>query len=175
MTRLLGRVGLVAFVAFGLFVVAVPEYMPHVGVPYDKFLHVGVFALATLCAVASVRDRRAALALAAVIVIAGIGVELVQSMVPGRSADTADAAANALGVLVVLAGYFLLRRGGRDASGDLVERQVLDAYRRERARGQPQAACLGAAAEAYRMARPGVPEHDIRLQVVRLIEDKAAR
>lgn len=174
MARLLGRVGLLAFLAFGILAVLRPEYMPHVPVPYDKLLHIGVFALATLCGLASFRDRRAGLCAAGVIFIAGIGIEVFQAMLPGRSADLMDAGANAVGALLVLAGSAVLRRQPESAPDARIDRQIIAAYQRELAMGRPQAACLGAAAEACRLARPHLADHDIRLYVVRLVEQSGA-
>ena len=173
--RIVGRLGLLAFVVGGGFVIARPELMPHVEVPYDKFLHVGTFALATLFAVLSSRDYRVVLSLSALIMLAGIGVELFQSILPGRSADMTDAVANALGAGSVLAASYFWRRRANETPDSLIERQILDVYQRERALGRPPAACLGAAAEACRIARPTMADQDIRLLVVRLVEDTTIR
>jgi len=167
-----GRIGLALLIAFGIFAIFSPEFMPRVNAPYDKILHFGVFGIATLFAVLSVDNSKVALSLASVIVLIGILVEIIQSYIPGRSADMEDAVANALGAVTVLIFYFYLRRGGNGKAENLLQKDVMHVYQREKEAGTPNVKCLSAAADAYRQARPDVPEHDIRLDIIKWLENE---
>ena len=167
-----GRIGLSAFVAFGILAVVQPEYMPRAEPPFDKLLHFGLFALATLFGVISVRDHRIAFLIAGLILCAGVAIEIIQAALPGRSAEMMDAGANALGALAVLAPYYFMKRNAGVTPEETLRQQVLEIYHLERRRGETQAKCLERAAEVYRLARPSLAEHEIRLQIVRIIEEK---
>jgi len=171
----IGKIGLAGLILYGVFAIFQPEYMPKAEAPYDKLLHFGLFALATLFAVISTNDYRIALTLAGVILCGGILIEIIQTLLLGRSADMMDAAANGLGAAAVLGAYFFLRRGDSETPEDTIRQQVLDIYQRERDSGQNQAKSLEAAAEIYRLARPGLEEHEVRLSVVKIIEDSSVR
>lgn len=171
----IGRIGLAALVAFGIFALIQPEYMPRAEAPFDKMLHFGLFALATLFAILGTNDYRIAFSLAGLILIAGLSIEIIQSFLPGRSADMMDAAANGLGALAVLGPYFFMKRENSDTTGDTIRQQIIDIYNHERAAGETQAKSLEIAAETYRLAEPSLQEHEIRLNVARIIEEHIAK
>lgn len=171
MRMIIGRFSLLALVAFAIFAIVQPEYMPKAEAPYDKLLHFALFALATVFAVLSTKDHRVAFSIAGAILAAGIAIEIIQALIPGRSADMMDAAANALGVITVLAPYYFMRRDSVETPEETVRKQVIEIYHREKATGKSQAKSLESAAETYRLARPQLDDHEIRLQVVRIVED----
>ncbi|WP_240137617.1 VanZ family protein [Salinigranum salinum] len=92
------------------------------GVGADKWLHAAGYAVVAGLAAASRDWRRRALALVVVVVAVatfGAGIEVAQSVVPGRTASSADAVANTVGAVVGVAGWALVahrrrrrRRGG---------------------------------------------------------------
>lgn len=174
MRTMIGKIGLLALVAFAILAILQPEYMPHAEPPYDKLLHFGLFALAAGFAVISTNDYRIALTIAGLILIAGISIEIIQAILPGRSADMMDAAANALGVISILAPYYFMRREPGATPEENINKQIVEIYREARAAGESQAKGLEKAAETYRLARPQLEEHEIRLQVVKIIEDQTA-
>lgn len=174
MRTTIGRFGLLALVAFAILAIAQPQYMPKADAPYDKLLHFALFALAAVFAVLSTKDHRVAFSLAGAILAAGIAIEIIQALIPGRSADIMDAAANALGVIAVLAPYYFTRRDAGETPEETIRKQVIEIYRQEMASGESQAKSLERAAEAYRLARPSLEEREIRLLVVKIIEDKNA-
>jgi VanZ family protein len=69
------------------------------GVPLDKWIHAGGYAVLAglLCYATSARTTRAAVLAALVVSGYGFGIELVQGTLPARTFDLADAAANAAG------------------------------------------------------------------------------
>jgi VanZ family protein len=81
--------------------------------PVDRTAHVGLFGLLTVMPQAAAWGRRRSGLVAAVLVAAGVGLEVAQMWTDSREADVGDAMANAAGVgLGVLAGWTreLLRR-----------------------------------------------------------------
>lgn len=73
------------------------------GVGADKWVHAAGYAVVAGLAAATRGPRRGLLALVAVIAVVaavGVGVEVVQSVVPGRTTSTADAVANTVGAAV---------------------------------------------------------------------------
>jgi len=69
------------------------------GVPLDKWVHAGWYAVLAglLCYARSARSTRAAVLAALVVSGYGLGLELGQGPLPARTFDLADAAANAAG------------------------------------------------------------------------------
>lgn len=69
------------------------------GVPLDKWLHAGTYAVLAglLCHATRARTTRAALLAAAAVACYGLGIELVQGTLPARTFELADALANAVG------------------------------------------------------------------------------
>jgi VanZ family protein len=92
------------------------------GLGADKWLHAAGYAVVAGLAAASRDWRRRALALVVVVVAVaafGAGIEVAQSVVPGRTTSSADAVANTVGAVVGVAGWALVahrhqrrRRGG---------------------------------------------------------------
>jgi VanZ family protein len=86
------------------------------GLGVDKWVHAASYALVAGLAAASGQQRRRTLALIAVVVgvtAFGVGVEVAQSFVPGRTTSAADAVANAVGAAVGVTGWWLFVRRGR--------------------------------------------------------------
>ncbi|MWG34093.1 VanZ family protein [Halomarina oriensis] len=82
----------------------------------DKWVHAaayGTLAAVTTYALAARTDVRrpsTLLAVVAVVVAYGVGIELVQSAVPARSFDVTDMAANGTGALVAVVAWVLVGR-----------------------------------------------------------------
>jgi VanZ family protein len=102
---------------------------PLFGLPADKVLHVGSYAvLAVLVAFAMRAGGRRALALVAVIAVGyGAAIELLQAPIPWRTLDALDATANAAGALLGVAAWTAIvglvrwmgaRRAGRREAAD---------------------------------------------------------
>lgn len=86
------------------------------GLGLDKWVHAAGYAVLTAL-LAWGRDVREAgpVAVVAVVVIAfGVGVELLQELVPSRGAEAADVAANAGGAVAAAVGWLLVRGSNED-------------------------------------------------------------
>jgi len=97
----------VRYVLWGLFAVAAGVVLYYSLIPgpgggpftwWDKLQHFGAYATLSLLAGLTTRDWRRALLYAALLALAGYGLEIAQTYV-GRSYDLADALANMLGAL----------------------------------------------------------------------------
>jgi hypothetical protein len=86
---------LLGFGFFGLSLVPNLVYLPAYA---DKMLHMNVYALFVMLPVIFLTDIRYALAIAAALLLIGVGMEYAQTFVAGRNASGADMIANALGV-----------------------------------------------------------------------------
>jgi VanZ family protein len=73
--------------------------VPRVGLN-DKVEHVIAYAMLTLLGVSACRSRKALCQVVAFLLCLGLLVESLQSIVPGRSTDVADALANAGGIVL---------------------------------------------------------------------------
>lgn len=114
--RAFARIGQVARFAcvVGLLVVVVGSLTPAAEMPSleasDKVQHFGAYAVLALCGVLGwPRGRPLALVVGGLIA-AGLCIELLQMLVPGRSAEFADGVADIAGVAVGAATALLLRR-----------------------------------------------------------------
>lgn len=106
------------------------EITPDTGL--DKVEHVLAFAVLAVCGVYGLRGRpHAALKLPAGLLLLGIGIELGQTMVPGRSGGVDDVVADvvgiALGMLLALGVARLMERRREPRSDDAPESAPDDA------------------------------------------------
>jgi len=85
----------------------------------DKLIHFGAYAVLAVFPTVGLRGRTAVMCLIATEVV-GVGLELVQLLVPDRSCDFYDAAANTAGVVVGLASGILIRSRIRRAEQPLI-------------------------------------------------------
>ena len=83
--------------------------LPQIGLS-DKLEHVIAYAGLALAGGLAFPGRRAALLLAILLPGLGIVLEFCQLLVPGRSAEVADAVADTIGVAVAIAAFLVLRR-----------------------------------------------------------------
>ena len=70
-----------------------------IGVPLDKWVHAGAYAVLAvlLCFAVRARRTRSVLLVAAAVAVYGLTIEFVQGPLPDRAFDLVDAAANAAG------------------------------------------------------------------------------
>lgn len=98
-----------AAVAGVVYVSVLPaESLVETGV-WDKLEHAGAYAALTLLGLTAYRSPKQAPLLAAALAALGAGLEVVQTFVPGRVGDPADAAANAAGVVLISLANFVIR------------------------------------------------------------------
>ena len=92
------------------------EELPSLGL-WDKLEHAVAYAVvAALGGLAWAGRTRAWAAIGVSLVLLGVVLEILQSMVPGRTSDPADAAANLVGTLIGLGGIAALGRMAGPAS-----------------------------------------------------------
>lgn len=94
-------------VLVGFAFVIVPEIIKMHGYA-DKFMHILFACLFILGPMLYFKNLKYTLALAACILFCGVGLEIVQSMLPDRKAELLDIVSNLTGVsLGLITGYFL--------------------------------------------------------------------
>lgn len=90
--------------AIGLFTVAIFSLIPSQALPPlaigDKAEHLLAYVALSWTGVLAARGRRVELRTGLLLVVLGCVLEVLQMLVPGRSADLRDVAADALGVLL---------------------------------------------------------------------------
>lgn len=64
----------------------------------DKMLHITVFCVLVLFPVISLKSLRHSLMVAAFLFLVGVGIELLQELVPGRQSSMKDMLANVMGL-----------------------------------------------------------------------------
>jgi len=77
--------------------------------PWEKLEHIIAFAVLAFVGALAFPRLRSAVLLAVLLPALGVGVEICQLIVPGRSADIDDAIANTIGVAFVLVPWFAWR------------------------------------------------------------------
>ncbi|WP_439528057.1 VanZ family protein [Pannonibacter sp.] len=112
---------LAALIVFGLAVGVVFNHgLSH---PFDKVLHVAFYGLLTLSIHAFFCCR---LRISALVAFGfGIGGEILQAFIPGRDASLLDAAANGIGVALVVFGIALWRSEQRRLAAEAESREQL--------------------------------------------------
>jgi len=91
------------FIAYVVFVIAaslIPEAGTSIVVYQDKIAHLAAYFVMGVLAWTAVTTMKRKLYLLLSSVVLGVVLELVQELVPGRSMDIADAAANAAGIVL---------------------------------------------------------------------------
>lgn len=102
---------------WGLMVIAVvvASLLPQEQIPVkitfsDKIVHFLSYFILSFFALLSSRQKHSLLSILALQVLIGIGVEVAQSFVPGRTPELLDILANSLGVILGALVYFLYRK-----------------------------------------------------------------
>lgn len=107
------RAAVVAFLA-ALGVVGVLLLLPGTALPqanlWDKLQHAAAFALLAVLGGIAFPQPRHRLPVAVALILFGVVCELLQLLVPGRSASVLDAVADAVGVLGVVGLWVLVER-----------------------------------------------------------------
>ncbi|WP_374651135.1 VanZ family protein [Dongia sp.] len=91
-----------------------PDLSPPGGGIVDKFEHAGAYFVLSCLAFAAFASHRRRLAALGFLFLLGIGLELAQGFLGGREASALDQVANAMGILLALAGltWFMRWRRG---------------------------------------------------------------
>lgn len=89
----------------------IPSDQIPVAVPFsDKAAHLFSYFILTFVALLSSNQNHSVLTILAVQFLIGVGVEIAQSFIPGRSPELLDVLANSLGVMIGVLVYFLFRK-----------------------------------------------------------------
>ena len=97
----------------------VPDLFP-LPTPYaDKMLHVLICTLILIWAFFTFKSRKSIAIVCALLATGGIGLECVQSFIPGREVSLDDMAANLAGILSGLLIGYLLKSGVEAGKKDL--------------------------------------------------------
>ena len=164
------RVGFALMIGFGILAVVQPQFMPQADAPYDKVLHATIFGTVTLFGVFSTRNFDTAMVIASLIVIAGMGVEIVQAFIPGRSAGILDALANMSGAIVVIVVYYFFGNHSEKGHIQQIKMDVINAYQVEKRLGASHLECLDVAAQCYRAFDPAATEQEVRQKVIQWVD-----
>lgn len=109
-----GLVALRACFLVATFFLATASVVPRDRLPshtvHDKLLHFAAYATLGLMAMLAVRSRQRQITVMLLLVVLGIALEFAQILVPGRSFELADMAANGLGVYLAFHAYRRLFR-----------------------------------------------------------------
>ncbi len=89
----------------------VPHLFPLPTYYSDKMLHIFVCTLILIWAFFTFKSRKAITIVCAMLAAGGIGLEFVQSLIPGREVSLDDIAANLIGILSGLIIGYLLKTG----------------------------------------------------------------
>lgn len=96
--RRLALLVLIGFLAFAFWAALQPRLAPPGAYGLDKAVHAGVFAMLAYLGVAASATKRTLVFLALSIAALGAGIEVAQSLVPGREASLSDLAGDLVGV-----------------------------------------------------------------------------
>jgi VanZ family protein len=106
--RRLAAVVLVAAAAVAFWAALQPQLAPPDTFEADKFIHIGAFAFLGGLASLAAPNRRLLVIAALALVGLGTGIEIGQSMVPGRSASLLDLAGDVVGIIGGIAAVGLM-------------------------------------------------------------------